>query len=221
MVTVAHLTKKILQEKPFIHEALAKDLINIGALAEMIKPDIVKEIGDVKSSAISMAIRRYIEQNKKEFYHRVKLTKKSDLLVKSNLFEISLLKSDTIYKKLIRLYDIVNFSEGDTLNIIHGNYEILIVVNEKYKKKFLDVLKGEKIKNTSSNLSSISVKIPKEFLIPPGFYFAITKSLALENIPILDIVNTETEATLILFDKDIARTYDLLKKEISLEYYEK
>ncbi len=221
MVTIAHLTKKILQEKPFVHEALAKDLINIGALAEMIKPDIEKELGEVKTSAIAMAIRRYVENNNKQLYHKIRLTQKSDLLVKSNLFEISLLKSSTIYKKLVRLYEIVDFNIGDTLNIIHGNYEILVVGNEKYKEEFLKVLEDEQIKMVKDNISSISIKIPKECIDVPGFYFAITKALSLENIPILDIVNTETEATLILDDKDISKAYDVLKKEMSIEYYEK
>lgn len=221
MVTVAHLTKKILQDKPFIHEALANDLINIGALAEKIKPDITKELGKVKTSAVSMAIRRYIEKNKKEFYHKIKLTKKSDLLVKSSLFEISLCKSPAIHKKLIKLYDVIDFSIGDTLNIIQGNYEILIISNDKYKKKFLEILKNQKIKKINDDISSISIKIPKECVESPGFYFAITKTLALENIPILDLVNTETEATLILNDKNISKAYDILKREISVEHYKK
>ncbi len=221
MVTVAHLTKKILQEKPFVHEALAKELINIGALAEMIQPKIEQEMGKVKTSAVSMAIRRYVEKNKKEFYHRIKLSAKSDMLVKSNLFEISLFKSPTLFKKLMKLYDVVNFNEGDTLNIIHGNYEILIISNVKYKKRFKEILKGEKIKKEKQNISSLSTKIPKECIDTPGFFFAITKALALENIPILDLVNTETEATLILFDKDVTKAYDVLKGEMSVEYYER
>ena len=221
MVTVAHLTKKILQEKPYVHEALVKGLINVGALAEMIKPDIEKELGDVKTSAIAMAIRRYLEKDNKEYYHKIQLTKRSDLLVKSNLFKISVFKSPTIYKKLIKLYDIVDFNVGDTLNIIQGNYEILIISNERYKKQFLKALKNEQIKKVRNNISSISTKIPEECIETPGFYFAITKALALHNIPILDIVNTETEATFILNDNDIARAYDILKKEMSIEYYEK
>ena len=221
MVTVSHLTKKILQEKPFVHEALEKDIINIGALAEMIKPDIEKELGEVKTSAISMAIRRYMEKNNKEFYQKIKIVKKSDLLIKSNLFEISILKSPTIYEKLMRLYEVVDFNVGDTLNIIQGNYEILIVSNEKYKEAFLEALENEQIKIVRGNISSISVKIPKECIDTPGFYFVLTKALSLENIPILDIVNTETEATLIIEDKYIAKAYDILKREISIEYYEK
>lgn len=221
MVTIAHLTKKILQEKPFVHEALAKDLINIGALAEMLQPQIEKELGKVKTSAIAMAVRRYIEQNKRNLYHKVKLSARSDLLVKSNLFEISLLKSPRIFNKLKELYNIVDFDEGDTLNIIQGNYEILIISNIKYKGRFIKILKEEKIKKITGNISSLSIKIPQEFIDAPGFFFSVSKALTLENINIIDVVNTETEVTLILADKDITKAYDLLKSEMSISYYKK
>ncbi|MGV8168971.1 MAG: hypothetical protein ACP5N3_02850 [Candidatus Nanoarchaeia archaeon] len=220
MVTVSHITKKILQEKPFIHEALEKGLINIMALSETLKPEIEKELGKVKSAAISMAIRRYVEESQQN-YQKSKISFKSGLLVKSDLFEISLSKSDTVHKKLMKLYEVVDFSINDTLNIIHGNYEILIISNEKYRKKFLDILKGEKIKKTETGISSISMKIPEETKSVSGFYYAITKILAMENIPIIDLVNTENEATLLIKDKNVSKAYDSLKKEISIEHYRK
>ncbi|MCM2324863.1 MAG: hypothetical protein NDI94_00220 [Candidatus Woesearchaeota archaeon] len=219
MVNISHITKKILQERPYIHEALEKDLINIMALSEMIQPDVEKELGKVKVSAISMAIRRYIEKSK-EKYKKVRLSKSSYLLVKSGLLEISIRKSQTLQKKLVSLFKIVDFDIGDTLNIIHGNYEILLVSNEKYEKKFLEILKGEKIKAINRHMASVSMEIPKEMINAPGFYYSVTKTLAMNNISIMDIVNTETEATFIVADKDVAKAYDVLKKEISIEYYQ-
>jgi len=167
-----------------------------------------------------MAIRRYIENSRKEF-RRIDLTKGSEILIKSNLFEVSLQKDQSIFKKLMKLYEVVDFTIGDTLNIIHGNYEILIVSNSKYKKKILDILKDEKIKSIQDNIASLSLKIPKECIDTPGFYYSITKIFAFENISIKDIVNTETEATFILDDKVVSKAYDVLKREISINYYQK
>jgi hypothetical protein len=219
MVTISHITQKVLQDKPYLHEALEKDLVNLGALAEMIRPEIEKELGQkVKTSSISMAIRRYLEK-KKQFLKKVRLSKKIDLLVKSNLFEISLSRTPHLHKPIAQLYTIVNFTGGDTLNIIYGNYEVLIISNDKYKKKFLDILKDEDIVEVKENISSLSINIPHDCLYTPGLYFAVTKLLFLENIPIIDIVNTKTEATLILWDKDIPRGYAVVKDGIQLEYY--
>ena len=55
----------------------------------------------------------------------------------------------------------------------------------------------------------------------PGYYYAITKTLNVNNISIIDVVNTETEATFILYDKDVSKAYNVLKREITVEYYKK
>jgi hypothetical protein len=167
-----------------------------------------------------MAIRRYLEKTKKN-YQKFQITKKVDILIKTNLFEISLQKSNTIFTKLMKLYEVVDFNKGDTLNIIQGNYEILIIGNEKYEKTFLDILKGETVKAVNHNMASISLQIPNEMIDAPGYYFVITKTLALNNISIIDLVNTESEATFVLHDSDITRAYNILKREITVDYYNK
>jgi len=219
MVTVSHLTKKILMDKFFIHEALDRGLVNLVALAEMIRPQIEQELNQkVKLSTISMAIRRYLEK-RKLFASKQEVFKKTDLLVRSNLFEISLFRTVKLPQIITQFYSVVNFEQGDILNVIYGNYEVLIISNNKYKKRFLEFLKNERILELKDNLSSISLAIPKECLYIPGFYFAITKILMLENVPIIDLVNTKNEATLLLLDKDISKSYSALKDGIKLEYY--
>src|SRR3989338_1595926 len=143
MPTIAHITKKMIQDRPFIHEALEKGLVNFGALAEFMRPQIELELEQkVKISTISMAIRRYLEKKNKSL-RKIHISKKTDLLAKSNLFEISLSRNASLHKILSQMYQIVDFNVGDTLNIIYGNYEVLIISNDKYKKKILNLLKNE------------------------------------------------------------------------------
>jgi aspartokinase len=220
MVTISHLTKKAIQNKPYVHECLEKGLININVLAELIQPEIEKELGIVKVSAISMAIRRFIEKENLGYKQIIKKYN-PEILIKSNLFELSVIRSHELYKKIISLFDIVDFDFGNTLNIIHGNNEILIISNDIYKVQFLKILKSERIKLIKENISSISIKIPKENIENPGFYYSITRALTLNNINIIDIVNTQTEATFILEDKNISKAYDLLKSELKLQSYGK
>ena len=51
--------------------------------------------------------------------------------------------------------------------------------NDKYKEKFLEVLHEESVKSVKENMASISIKIPKEFIDKPGFYYAIAKILTM------------------------------------------
>jgi len=219
MATVSKITRELIQEKPYIHEALEKGLINITALSEMFLPDIEKEVGKTKVSAVSMAIRRYIEEQSTAKYKKVTLTSGMNITLKSDLFEMSIAKTPSINKKIIELYKMIDVGSGDTLNIIQGNHEVLIISDLVHMKKFEKVMRGQKIKKIGKNISSLSIRIPRETIDTPGFYYAVTKILAIENIPIVDIVNTENEATLIIDDKYVTKAYKLLKQNITIEYW--
>ena len=136
MTSVSRATIKLLQEKPYIHEALEKDLINISALAEMLLPEVENEAGKTKVAAISMSIRRYLEEDNKAKYKKVILNSSMNITLKSDLFEISLAKTPGINKILMELYNVIDAGEGDTLNIIQGNHEVLIISDSIHEKKF-------------------------------------------------------------------------------------
>ena len=73
MVTIAHLIEKVIEEKPFLQEALSRGIINNAALAEELKPLIEKEMKKkVKFSAVNMAIRRLSEKLKGTFIQKAK-----------------------------------------------------------------------------------------------------------------------------------------------------
>ena len=189
-----------------------RNIINFGGLAETLKPEIEKELNKkVKLLAVSMALRRFHENNKAKTFRRIILKEESDLSIKSHLFEISVQKSATIFSTLTKLYEKVNFSLGDMLNIIQGNYEVLIISNMKYEQDFLKILSREKIELINKNLAALSIKMPKECVSSPGFFFIITKTMAWENINIVDMVNTATELTLILNKEDVTKAYNLLQ----------
>ncbi|MBW2964831.1 hypothetical protein KY363_05200, partial [Candidatus Woesearchaeota archaeon] len=199
MVTIAHLVAKRMNDLPFVQEAMDKEIINYGGLAEMIRPSIEKELKKkVKPSAVSMALRRFHEENKSKSHKRIRITKESDLSIKSNLFEISVQKSPKIFSALTKLYQSVDFGVGDVLNIIQGNYEVLVISNMKYKERFIETLSDENIIFTTENLAALSMTMPAQCISSPGFFFIITKTLAWEDINIVDMVNTATEVTLIL-----------------------
>jgi|TARA_Y100000310_G_C20702755_1_gene831547 hypothetical protein len=214
MVTVSHLVKKYVRENSFLLEAMSKQLISYGNLAEQLKLDIEKELGKkVKESAIVMALRRYEE----ELHDFDKTTKKfkfdGEIIMRTNIIDFNVVKSQNLLNKIKNLYSLVNFESGDTLNIILGNNEISIVSNEKYQAKISDFLKGEKIINKESNLVALTIKFDsKDFLTTPGVTFTTTRKLAWENINIYEIVSTMTELTFILSKKDSMKAYNVLNE---------
>ena len=210
MVTISQVVQKIVNDKIFILEPLSKGIISNVALAEQLRPDIEEELGrKVKTHAIVMALRRYTEEIKKT-HKEIAFDYSSEIILKTDICDIAVLRSPTLLTKLKRLYDIVDFEKGDILNIIHGRHEAVIVTNERYMKKSLQLFKGEKVLNVEKNLVSLTLTFSSDFLHTQGVIYNVVRALAWENINIFEIVSTNTELTFILNKKDSPKAYKVL-----------
>ncbi len=212
MVTISHLVKHVIKDKPFLQEALANKLISYGNLAEQMKPKIESELGkEVKHSAVVMALRRHADELEKERQQVKPFNYNSEVIMKTNICDICVLRKPGLMTKLKKLYEMVDFDKGDTLNVIMGNFEVSIVTNEKYREKVLKSLKGEKILNKESNLVALTMRFSDDFIHTPGVVFNIIRKLAWENTNIFEIVSTLSELTLILKGKDSIKAYEALQ----------
>ena len=213
MVTVSHLVKKAVSENSFLLEAMSKELISYGNLAEQLKPEIESELGKkVKESAIIMALRRYAEELQSFDKKVKKFGFRGEIVMRTNIMDFNIVKSSNLLNKIKNIYNLVDFNRGDTLNIILGSNEVSVVTNEKYKKKLSNFLKGEKILNKEFDLVALSVIFDsKEFIHTPGVVFAAIRKLAWEQINIFEIISTITELTFILSKKDSIRAYNALQ----------
>jgi len=214
MVTIAHLVKKHIDCMPFLQEAMFKEIISYGNLADELQPAIEKELGKkVKTSAVIMALRRYAESLK--FTKKKKFDFSSEIIMRTGLIDIAVLKSLNLFGILDKIYKIVDYEKGELLNIIQGTNEVAIITNNKYEKKVIDILKDEKIINVEKNLVSISMSYPQEFIHTPGIIFAVVRKLSWENINIYEIVSTFTELTFIINKKDLTRAYNVLNEVVN------
>lgn len=215
MVTVSHLVEKVIEQKPFIQEALSNGIINNAALADQMLPEIEKELKKkVKFSAVNMAIRRLSEKLEQSFISKAKFDKNSDITLKSNLIEITVYKMEDSQEYIKELYFLVDIKGGDFLTITQGLHELMIITNERYEKKILEMFPNKLIKKSIKNLSSITINIPEESIETVGLFYIVTRALNWENINIVDIVSTFTEMTFIIKEEDTARSFNVLKELI-------
>ncbi len=212
MVTVSHIVRKLIKEKPYIEEAMRREIISFGSLAEQIIENVEKEIGKkVKHSAIVMALRRYSDELSEDTEIIRNFDYSSDIVIKTNLCDIGVIKSNSLMSNLKNLYSMVDIDKGDTLNVIVGNYEVSIIISEKYLENLESFLKGEKIINREINLVALSISFKGDFFYTHGVIFNVARRIAWEKINIYEIVSTMTELTLILHKKDSMKAYEALQ----------
>ncbi len=185
-------------------------------MAEEIKKDVEKEYGNkVKNSAVMMALRRAQIKLGKSFVRTSTISlKETDISTKSDLFEITVLKSDSVINNIVKLYNIIDFSHGDFLTVTQGVHEITLISNKKYKNKIEKIMEYEKIIKIVDNLASLTINIPMESIKEVGLFYTITKALNWENICIIEIVSTLTELTFILKEDDIPNAFKVMKNLI-------
>jgi len=211
MVTIAHLIEKVIEEKPFLQEALSRGIINNAALAEELMPKIEKELKKkVKFSAVNMAIRRLTEKLNKTFIQKAKFDEDTDITIKSDLVEMVLFKEKEIQKKIAKLYGLVDLRK-DFLTITQGLHEVMIITNKKHEKKVTKMFPPTQIKKKISKLSSLMVNIPEKSVETLGLFYVVVRALNWENINVVDIISTYTEMTFIIDEKDTSRAFDAFK----------
>ncbi|MBD3314027.1 ACT domain-containing protein [Candidatus Woesearchaeota archaeon] len=214
MPTVAHIVEHIVKERPLLQEAIIEDIVNYASVAENIKPDIERMLEKkVKISAIVMALRRTAEKIRSKA-PRAKFDYNSEIFMKTNVCDIGVLKSPSFFSKLSKIYSIVDYEKGDSLNIIQGNYEVSIIANEKFADRIEKTLEGEKIVRKDKGLVIVGLNFPKEYVDQPGVIATITRKLAWNGVNILEVISTFKELNFVVSKKDATKAYDALNELI-------
>jgi aspartokinase len=216
VVTISHIVQKTIHKKIFIQEAIAEGIASYGSIAKQIKPEIEEELGkEVEHNAIVAALRRYAEKIDVR-YGEIKFdADNSEVNLKTNIIDITVLKSLSLFDKLKKIYDIIDFEKGDILNIIYGRNQVSIITNERYKKQISNYLKYEKIIESKEDLVALSFTISKELMVTPGVLFHIARNFAWENINIIETISSDVEMTFIVDHKDAVAGYKALQKLVT------
>ncbi len=215
MVTVSQVVKKIINNQPRLQDSMIEGIISFANLAEYLQPRIEKEMGEVVNTpSIVMALRRYSDNLQSKVVTQP-FKASQELILKTNLCDICIVKTSSAIKKIQKLYNIIDYDRGETLNIIQGNYEVTIVISQKHLDDVKKIIKGEKILHLEKDLVSLTLRLSKDFLLTPGIMSVATRKLAWENINILENISTMTELAFIIPEKDSSRAYNLFQEIIA------
>lgn len=179
------------------------------------KPDIEKTLDkEVKESAIVMALRRYADEVHKHTTHPRDNQLSCEIVMKTNICDFNVHKTENLLERLKELYDIVQISRGDFLNITIGNEEISIAVSDKYRPQVEHFLSNDEEFEFRDGLVSLTLIFSGDFLHTPGIIFQTLRKLAWENINVYEIISTMTELTVVITRDDSIKGYEALQEFI-------
>lgn len=212
MITVPEATKKVVERSRYLVEAMSKGLINYSSLARYIKPELEQMLlKPVSEASILMALKRLEKEMQPKFVPLKIFDIAPDMIVRSNLVELSIGNSEHLAERFVKLFEAHKRNHSSFFTITEGISETGIIFSRDLEQEVKTILEGEEILFELPKLSAITIRMPKENITTAGVYYFFLKSLAWEGINIVEIISTPLEVSLILEDKDINRSFEILK----------
>ncbi len=213
MKTIQETVEEIINQTPFIEEALHDKLINVSSLAREIQPEVAKRLSkEVKTGAIMMAINRMspvhvlrIRKNIRSFSLDLK-----DFMVRSDLLDLTFKNSNSLQRQIARIYENIGTNRDSFFTVSQGVFETNMVLSENIEHMVRAELVNEEIIHSIEQLASITIKLPDSNLEQSGIYYFILKQFAWANIPVQEIISTTHEITLVVKEKDIQHSFQIL-----------
>ena len=216
MISVQEAVQEIVKVSPFIQESLSRGIINLSAFAREIHPEveaIVKK--EIKVGAIIVALKRYAIELRRNNVGKINFLKQiGDLTVRSNLTEFTFAfpTTDVLLAKQNELLTRIKDEKDAFCTISQGVLETTIIVSKNVEGTVREIFEDEKLISNFGNLSSITIKLPKDTVDTPGAYYTILALLAWEGINVVEVVSTYTELTVIFRDEDVDKAFSTLKR---------
>jgi hypothetical protein len=213
MVSISDAVKKVVLQTPFLEEGLASGMINLSALARILRPKIEsKLIKNASDGAIIMALKRLADKLQKKQPRQKEMAKYvSDITVRSHMSEFTFHLSDTILPKQIKLLQEIRDHHDKFVTFTSGVIEVTVIVSSDLEKRVEKIFAGEKLLSQYNRLSAIILRLTPQTVATSGIYYLILKMLSWENINVVEIVSTYTEFIILLDDTKIDQAFSMLK----------
>lgn len=213
MLTIPDAVRLILKRDPIISDILARGLLNYSEYARYIQPKIEEMLfKEVRFGTIVTALGR-IEKEVKilssvEFFAK-------DITIKSPISEISFQRSSYLESCLRSLYIELHSLENNFLSVISGNTEVTIFLNTAYEQQVLDLIRQKPTLN-QSGLAVISLKFDPKYYNEPGVNYRVLQVINWHKISLAEVVSTYTEISLVAYQKNIQKCYEILSEAFVL-----
>jgi hypothetical protein len=214
MKTISSIVENYIKTKPFLLSALSQGIINLTSLARNIMVELESDLGkDVKQGAVVMALKRLSDDLDFRVNHKITKVLKNigEITVRSSLVDFNFAVSDTILHSQAELISEINQYSDIFYTSSRGVNETNIVISESVAHLVDKHFSGEKLLDTTSDLASITIKLPKENISTPGVYYFIFQRLAWEGITVNEVISTAYEFTIFVSEDKVDVAFKVVK----------
>ncbi|MFD0862856.1 aspartate kinase [Sungkyunkwania multivorans] len=214
MKTISSVVEEYIKSKPFLLSALSQGIINLTSLSRVIKPEIEQQLGkEVRNGAIVMALKRLSGELEFRATHKIIKTLKNigEITVRSSLNDYTFKVSETLLQNMAALIAKIEDNKNAFYTSSRGVNETNIVVSQNIAHHVEALFNREKLIEKQENLSSITVRLPKENVSIPGIYYFIFQRLSWEGVNIFEVISTSYEFTILVSEEQVDKAFKTIK----------
>ena len=119
--------------------------------------------------------------------------------------------SDTILNSQAELISEINEHSDIFYTSSRGVNETNIVISESVSHLVDKHFANEKLIDTTTDLASITIKLPKDNISTPGVYYFIFQRLAWEGITVNEVISTSYEFTIFVHEDKVDVAFKVIK----------
>jgi aspartokinase len=204
MITIPEKVEELVNQSPYLREAMSDKLVNLSALARQLKPQIEKDlIKDVSESAVFIALQRYAA-TMKPYYQVNPADYLANLALRTDLFELTVKNSPALLAKLSLLAQAIDDRRTSLFVFTQGQHETTIITSKSLDKDLKAALKDETI-STIPDLTGISLQRTHGQIETTGVLQFPLRILAWEGISVIEIITTLNEIMMVVRDFEVDR----------------
>lgn len=214
MISIPEKVEDIVNESPYLREALTDDIINLSGLARKIQPQIAKELmKPVSNEAVFMALQRY-QKSLKPYYTVNPAEYLANLGLRSDLVELTVKNSHTLLAKLATFAQDAAEKQANVFVFTQGMYETTIITSSILEEDLKIKLKGESLGHKIEKLVGITLQRTHGQIETTGVLQYPLRILAWKEISVIEIITTLNDIMLIVREFEVDRAVMAIRQAL-------
>ena len=201
-----------------IQDAMARDYLNLSALARMLVPKVAartgKRVKDVSEVGIATALKRLMGSYSGSSPKVSSVIARSAVSARTHVSSFSVEKTKRTVQTVSAL---LSSYPNDFIQVSEGLSSITLIFDQRLHSKVKRSLAGAEVLEEGEGGAAITVHSPEEITTTPGCISAFYNQLWRRHVNIEDTVSCYTDTIMVVDMKDASRAFEALTELIGEE----
>jgi aspartokinase len=217
-VSVTRAVKDEVGSDLSIQDAIARDYLNLSALARMLVPKVAartgKRVKDVSGVGIATALKRLMGAYSASSPKVSRVIARSAVSVRTHVSSLSVEKTKRTVQTVSTL---LSTYPNDFIQVSESLSSITLIFDQRLHSRVKRSLVGAEVLEEGEEGAAITVHSPEEITTTPGCISAFYNQLWRRQVNIEDTVSCYTDTIMVVDMKDASRAFEALTELIGEE----